>query len=54
MPLSRGCPSKSRIDEYDLVFTDYVGITFLKRELGPNFSQYRYSVYHCKLNLYSF
>ncbi|KXJ29802.1 Alpha-1,6-mannosylglycoprotein 6-beta-N-acetylglucosaminyltransferase A [Exaiptasia diaphana] len=46
MPLSRGCPSKARPDEYDLVFTDYVGITFLKRELGPNFSQYR-----CRLRI---
>ncbi|KAK3726433.1 hypothetical protein QZH41_014937 [Actinostola sp. cb2023] len=46
MPKSRGCASKSRPDEYDIVFTDYVGITFLRKELGPNFSQYR-----CRLRI---
>ncbi|XP_031574835.1 alpha-1,6-mannosylglycoprotein 6-beta-N-acetylglucosaminyltransferase A-like isoform X2 [Actinia tenebrosa] len=46
IPKSKTCASKSRIDEYDLIFTDYVGITFFKHELGPNFSQYR-----CRLRI---
>ncbi|XP_032233856.2 alpha-1,6-mannosylglycoprotein 6-beta-N-acetylglucosaminyltransferase A isoform X2 [Nematostella vectensis] len=46
VPKSKSCPSKRREDEYDLVFTDYVGLAFMQKELGPNFSQYR-----CRLRI---